>query len=54
VVERMNEPFGESLATGMVRLQRAQAKGTGLAFVALDARPETGGAVVSVRSRKGP
>lgn len=52
VVERMNEPFGESLATGMVRLQRAQSKGTALGFVAIDARPEGGGAVVSVRSRK--
>src|SRR5580692_6790017 len=40
VVERMSEAFGEALATGMVRLQRAQAKGTGLGFVALDARPE--------------
>jgi hypothetical protein len=52
VVERMNEAFGEALAAGMVRVQRAQAKGTGLGFVALDARPEVGGAVVSVRSRK--
>jgi hypothetical protein len=52
VVERMNEVFGEALAAGMVRVQRAQAKGTGLGFVALDARPEVGGAVVSVRSRK--
>lgn len=52
VVERMTESFGESLATGMVRLQRAQSKGTSLAFTALDARPEAGGAVVSVRSRK--
>jgi hypothetical protein len=52
VVERMNEVFGEALAGGMVRLQKAQAKGTGLGFVAIDARPEVGGAVVSVRSRK--
>ena len=52
VVERMSEAFGEALATGMVRLQRAQAKGTGLGFAALDARPELGGAVVSVRSTK--
>jgi hypothetical protein len=53
VVDRMLEPFGESLATGMMRLQRAQAKGTRLEFASIDARPDPGGALVSVRSRKG-
>jgi hypothetical protein len=54
VVDRMLEPFGESLATGMMRLQRAQAKGTRLEFASIDARPDQGGALVSVRSRKTP
>jgi len=53
VVDRMLEPFGESLATGMMRLQRAQAKGTRLEFASIDARPDDGGALVSVRSRQG-
>jgi hypothetical protein len=53
VVERTREPFGESLAAGMVRLQRAQSKGTTLEFASLDARPEGAGALVSVLSRKG-
>ncbi|HEY1696067.1 MAG TPA: hypothetical protein VGG39_28065 [Polyangiaceae bacterium] len=52
VVDRTLEPFGESLATGMMRLQRAQAKGTTLGFASIDARPDTVGALVSVRSRK--
>jgi hypothetical protein len=52
VVDRFHEPFGESLATGMMRLQRAQAKGTVLEFVSIDARPDQVGAIVSVRSRK--
>jgi len=52
VVDRTLEPFGEALATGMMRLQRAQAKGTTLEFAAIDARPEADGALVSVRSRK--
>jgi hypothetical protein len=52
VVDRTREPFGEALATGMMRLQRAQARGTTLEFAAIDARPEEGGALVSVRSRK--
>jgi hypothetical protein len=52
MVDRMMEPFGESLATGMMRLQRAQAKGTMLEFASIDARPDAGGALVSVRSRK--
>jgi hypothetical protein len=52
VVERTREPFGESLAAGMVRLQRAQSSGTTLEFASLDARPEGSGAIVSVRSRK--
>ena len=52
VVDRMLEPFGESLATGMMRLQRAQAKGTRLEFASIDSRPDQGGALVSVRSRK--
>jgi hypothetical protein len=51
VVDRMLEPFGESLATGMMRLQRAQARGTRLEFAAIDARPDAGGTLVSVRSR---
>jgi hypothetical protein len=53
VVDRMMEPFGESLATGMMRLQRAQSRGTALEFASIDARPEAAGALVSVRSRKG-
>jgi hypothetical protein len=53
LVERTREPFGESLAAGMVRLQRAQSKGTALEFASLDARPEGQGALVSVLSRKG-
>lgn len=52
VVERTREPFGESLAAGMVRLQRAQSRGTTLEFASLDARPEGTGALVSVLSRK--
>ena len=52
VVDRTLEPFGEALATGMMRLQRAQARGTALEFAAIDARPEADGALVSVRSRK--
>jgi hypothetical protein len=52
VVERTREPFGESLAAGMVRLQRAQSQGTTLEFASLDARPEGAGALVSVLSRK--
>jgi hypothetical protein len=53
VVERTREPFGQPLAAGMVRLQRAQSKGTTLEFASLDARPEGHGALVSVLSRKG-
>jgi hypothetical protein len=52
VVDRMHEAFGEALATGMMRLQRAQSKGTTLEFAAIDARPDPAGALVSVRSRK--
>lgn len=52
VVDWMHEPFGESLATGMMRLQRAQSKGTALEFASIDARPDAAGALVSVRSRK--
>lgn len=52
VVDRTLEPFGESLATGMMRLQRAQAKGTALEFAAIDARPDAAGALVSVRSKR--
>jgi hypothetical protein len=54
VVDRMAEPFGESLAAGMVRLQRAQSRGTNLEFASIDARPDRAGAFVSVRSRKSP
>jgi hypothetical protein len=53
VVERTREPFGESLAAGMVRLQRAQSRGTSLEFASLDAQPHGAGALVSVISRKG-
>jgi hypothetical protein len=53
VVERTQEPFGESLAAGMVRLQRAQSRGTSLEFASLDAQPLGAGALVSVLSRKG-
>jgi hypothetical protein len=54
IVDRSGEPLGEALAAGMVRLQRAQAKGTDLEFLSLDAHPLEAGALVSVRSRKGP
>src|SRR5579859_2113829 len=53
VVERTHEPFGQSLAAGMVRLQRAQSRGTTLEFASLDAQPVGAGALVSVLSRKG-
>jgi hypothetical protein len=53
VVDRTAEPFDESLATGVMRLQRAQAKGTALEFASIDAKPFGRGALVSVRSRKG-
>jgi hypothetical protein len=53
VVDRSAEALGEALAAGMVRLQRAQAKGTDLEFLSLDAHPLESGALVSVRSRKG-
>lgn len=52
VVDRTPEPFDESLATGVMRLQRAQAKGTTLEFASIDAKPFGRGARVSVRSRK--
>ncbi len=52
VVDRTAEPFDESLATGVMRLQRAQAKGTALEFASIDAKPFGRGALVSVRSRK--
>lgn len=52
VVDRLVDSFDESLATGMMRLQRAQAKGTTLEFASIDARPDKAGAFVSVRSRK--
>jgi hypothetical protein len=53
VVDRTPEAFDESLATGVMRLQRAQAKGTSLEFASIDAKPFGRGALVSVRSRKG-
>jgi hypothetical protein len=53
LVDRTEEPFDEALATGMMRLQRAQAKGTSLEFASMDAKPFGRGALVSVRSRKG-
>lgn len=52
VVDRTPEAFDEGLATGVMRLQRAQAKGTSLEFASIDARPFGRGALVSVRSRK--
>jgi hypothetical protein len=52
VVDRTKEPLGEALAAGMVRLQRAQAKGTTFEFLSLDAHPLEVGALVSVRSKK--
>jgi hypothetical protein len=52
VVDRTKEPLGEALAAGMVRLQRAQAKGTTFEFLSLDAHPLEAGALVSVRSKK--
>jgi hypothetical protein len=52
VVDRTREPLGEALAAGMVRLQRAQSKGTTLEFLSLDSHPVDVGALVSVRSRK--
>jgi hypothetical protein len=39
VVDKTREPLGEALAAGMVRLQRAQSRGTSLEFLSLDARP---------------
>jgi hypothetical protein len=53
VVDRMDDAFDESLATGVMRLQRAQSRGTTLEFASIDARPFGRGALVSVRSRKG-
>ena len=53
IVDAVPSAFDEDLATGMLRLQRAQAKGTSLEFVAIDARPEGRRTLVSVRSRKG-
>jgi hypothetical protein len=52
VVDRTREPIGEALAAGMVRLQRAQSRGTSLEFLSLDSHPLESGALVSVRSRK--
>lgn len=53
VVDRMSDPPDEALATGIMRLQRAQAKGTTLEFASMDVKPTgKGGALVSVRLRK--
>jgi hypothetical protein len=52
IVDRTTDAFDESLATGVMRLQRAQAKGTALEFASIDAKPFGRGALVSVRSRK--
>jgi hypothetical protein len=52
VVDRFPEALDEARSTGIVRLQRAQARGTSLEFAAMDARPHGSGALVSVRSRK--
>ena len=53
VVDRVGNQLDEALATGVMRLQRAQAKGTTLEFASIDAKPAGRGALVSVRSRKG-
>jgi len=53
VVDKVGHQLDEALATGVMRLQRAQAKGTTLEFASIDAKPVGGGALVSVRSRKG-
>lgn len=52
VVDRTPGAFDEALATGMMRLQRAQAKGTTMEFASIDARAFGRGSLVSVRSRK--
>ncbi len=52
VVDRFPEPFDEARSTGIVRLQRAQARGTSLEFASMDARSQGDGVLVSVRSRK--
>ncbi len=52
VVDRFGEPLDEARSTGMLRLQRAQARGTSMEFASMDVRPHGGGVLVSVRSRK--
>jgi hypothetical protein len=52
VVDKVSHPLDEALATGVMRLQRAQAKGTTMEFASMDAKPVGRGALVSVRSRK--
>jgi hypothetical protein len=53
VVDRFPEALDEARSTGILRLQRAQARGTSLEFASMDARrPHGGGVLVSVRSRK--
>lgn len=52
VVDRFPEVLDEARSTGIVRLQRAQSRGTSMEFAAMDARPHGGGVLVSVRSRK--
>lgn len=53
VVDRLDGSFDEDMATGRLRLQRAQAKGTALEFASLDAKDAGRATLVSVRSRKG-
>jgi hypothetical protein len=52
VVDSFPEALDEARSTGILRLQRAQARGTTLEFASMDVRPQGGGALVSVRSRK--
>jgi hypothetical protein len=52
VVDRFPETLDEARSTGIVRLQRAQSRGTSMEFAAMDARPHGAGVLVSVRSRK--
>lgn len=52
VVDRFPEALDEARSTGIMRLQRAQARGTSMEFASMDARPQGAGVLVSVRSRK--
>lgn len=52
VVDRFPQTLDEARSTGILRLQRAQSRGTSMEFASMDARPHEGGVLVSVRSRK--